>query len=202
MTSKIEFFLSIKSDCESTSSSICSGQSSASLFQDPFEGINQLIIAAKILEQNDKIIIKSQRSCLMDTEESNVTAVIEVAASSLPQTPPSTTSLIIESIKPQSIQNYFQCPLSSCRKVFKRKDNLKCHMRTHDPKRSRPFACSSCDRSYLRSIDLKRHIETLHEGIRDFQCDLCKKGFTRKEGLMAHLNRHKVKGEWKMDVDE
>ncbi len=84
----------------------------------------------------------------------------------------------------------FICPYSDCLKEFKRKDNLKCHIRTHNPNRYRPFGCHRCDKSYLRHIDLERHITTVHELKRNFVCDVCQKWFTRREGLLQHSKRH------------
>lgn len=84
----------------------------------------------------------------------------------------------------------FVCPLNGCDKAFKRKDNLKCHLKVHNPNRERPFACSDCDETYLRRVDLKRHIETVHEQATRHPCSKCNRTFTRKEGLYQHMRRH------------
>jgi uncharacterized Zn-finger protein len=83
----------------------------------------------------------------------------------------------------------FFCKVDGCDKEFKRKDNLKCHLKTHIPNRSRPFECQKCNRGYLRHVDLSRHIETVHLGVRKHFCQVCNKSFTRKEGLRIHSER-------------
>jgi uncharacterized Zn-finger protein len=88
-----------------------------------------------------------------------------------------------------SSQGPFFCKVDGCDKEFKRKDNLKCHLKTHIPNRSRPFECQKCNRGYLRHVDLSRHIETVHLGVRKYFCQVCSKSFTRKEGLRIHSER-------------
>jgi hypothetical protein len=83
----------------------------------------------------------------------------------------------------------FVCPVDGCGKVFNRKANLRAHKDTHNPNRARPFACLTCSKSYLRSIDLMRHIETTHNKTQKHICIDCGKSFTRKEGLRKHQER-------------
>ena len=83
----------------------------------------------------------------------------------------------------------FVCPVNSCNKEFTRKANCRAHMETHNPHRHRPFICSKCCKSYLRSIDLMRHIETSHEMTQKHCCKDCGRTFTRKEGLKKHKER-------------
>ncbi|THH23106.1 hypothetical protein EUX98_g8071 [Antrodiella citrinella] len=54
------------------------------------------------------------------------------------------------------------CP--TCRRAFARQFNLKTHQQTHDPNRSKPFACkhSGCGRAFSRKHDLTRHQTSLH----------------------------------------
>ena len=47
-------------------------------------------------------------------------------------------------------------------------------------------ACSYCEKSFGKKIDLTRHI-MLHTGERPFVCRFCAKGFTRKERLKFHI---------------
>ncbi|KAI9445070.1 hypothetical protein H4582DRAFT_1805696 [Lactarius indigo] len=55
-----------------------------------------------------------------------------------------------------------QCP--NCNRAFARAFNLKTHMDTHNPERSKPFICphSSCKRSFSRKHDLQRHRTAIH----------------------------------------
>ncbi|GBE78048.1 hypothetical protein BKA93DRAFT_722582 [Sparassis latifolia] len=56
----------------------------------------------------------------------------------------------------------YPCP--SCPRVFARAYNLKTHIQTHDPNRSKPYACyhKSCGRSFSRKHDLTRHLVSIH----------------------------------------
>ena len=48
--------------------------------------------------------------------------------------------------------------------AFARAYNLKTHIQTHDPNRSKPYAChhKSCGRSFSRKHDLTRHLVSIH----------------------------------------
>ena len=45
------------------------------------------------------------------------------------------------------------------------------------------YKCESCDKSYTKSYDLKKHIHTVHEGHKDYKCDSCDKSFTTLQTL-------------------
>lgn len=55
-----------------------------------------------------------------------------------------------------------QCP--NCPRAFARAFNLKTHMETHNPNRSKPYVCPhrSCARSFSRKHDLQRHRAAIH----------------------------------------
>ena len=83
----------------------------------------------------------------------------------------------------------FVCTFPGCGKEFTRKANRRAHIATHNPNRSRPFACLHCPKAYLRSVDLARHVEISHEKSSKHVCHDCRRSFTRKEGLQKHLDR-------------
>ncbi|PCH33366.1 hypothetical protein WOLCODRAFT_135083 [Wolfiporia cocos MD-104 SS10] len=62
----------------------------------------------------------------------------------------------------QDPKKKYQCP--SCPRAFARAYNLKTHIQTHDPNRSKPYAChhKSCGRSFSRKHDLTRHLVSIH----------------------------------------
>lgn len=56
---------------------------------------------------------------------------------------------------------------------------------------SRPFACSSCQKTFMRKRELDRHILT-HTGMKPFKCSKCDKSFGRKDKLVRHARIHDV----------
>lgn len=72
-----------------------------------------------------------------------------------------------------------------CKKVFKRKEHLMQHLKSHVG--LRPFKCEepSCNKSFSRKEHLLRHVVS-HTGKKMFSCDLCHKFFSRKDNLNKH----------------
>ncbi|KAI8643976.1 hypothetical protein BD408DRAFT_312486, partial [Parasitella parasitica] len=52
----------------------------------------------------------------------------------------------------------FECPLSSCGKIFKRLEHMKRHLRTHTMER--PYMCDLCGKRFSRSDNLAQHKKT------------------------------------------
>lgn len=72
-----------------------------------------------------------------------------------------------------------------CKKVFKRKEFLMQHLKSHIG--LRPFKCDepSCNKTFSRKEHLLRHVIS-HTGKKMFSCDVCKKLFSRKDNLNKH----------------
>lgn len=72
-----------------------------------------------------------------------------------------------------------------CKKIFKRKEFLMQHLKSHIG--LRPFKCDepSCKKSFSRKEHLLRHVVS-HTGKKMFNCDVCKKLFSRKDNLNKH----------------
>ncbi|KAI3328009.1 hypothetical protein HD806DRAFT_549872 [Xylariaceae sp. AK1471] len=51
----------------------------------------------------------------------------------------------------------FECAVPACKKVFRRKEHLTRHLKSHDTQLQ--YACHICGRRYARSDVLKRHVE-------------------------------------------
>ena len=49
-----------------------------------------------------------------------------------------------------------------------------------------PAQCPFCKKTFSKKANLKAHIANIHEGKRPFQCDICFETFAQK----AHLQRH------------
>lgn len=56
---------------------------------------------------------------------------------------------------------------------------------------SKNFPCQLCDKSYVRSHDLKRHQRAHHFGGQRFPCDLCTALFSRSDALKRHKKDRK-----------
>lgn len=72
-----------------------------------------------------------------------------------------------------------------CKKIFKRKEFLMQHLKSHIG--LRPFKCDepTCSKSFSRKEHLLRHVVS-HTGKKMFNCDVCKKLFSRKDNLNKH----------------
>lgn len=72
-----------------------------------------------------------------------------------------------------------------CKKVFKRKEFLMQHLKSHIG--LRPFKCDepTCNKSFSRKEHLLRHVVS-HTGKKQFNCDVCMKLFSRKDNLNKH----------------
>ncbi|KAI9103838.1 hypothetical protein DFS34DRAFT_300974 [Phlyctochytrium arcticum] len=55
------------------------------------------------------------------------------------------------------------------------------------PPKPRPYACTTCPKTFARNQDLKRHLVTHIPGYKPFRCDLCGTGFTRSDAVRRHL---------------
>lgn len=89
----------------------------------------------------------------------------------------------------------YQCP--QCPRAFARQFNLKTHMATHDPNRTKPHVChhAGCGRSFSRKHDLGRHLVSIHQdsehdnngavskrsGSEREWCDRCGRGWIKSE---------------------
>ncbi|KAI8837789.1 hypothetical protein BJ741DRAFT_603277 [Chytriomyces cf. hyalinus JEL632] len=87
----------------------------------------------------------------------------------------------------------FICPFPGCGKQFDRKFNFEKHCKTHDEHRPRNFVCHTCNKSFLRAYDLKRHTEA-HQDVEavgpEYQsrivCEHCGKRYSRPDALVRH----------------
>ena len=54
------------------------------------------------------------------------------------------------------------------------------------------FSCRKCDAAYSKIDDLKTHINSVHNGIYKFNCDVesCTAKFNRKRLFVSHMNGH------------
>ena len=54
----------------------------------------------------------------------------------------------------------------------------------------RPYVCEVCDRKFIRSTHLRRHMR-IHTGEKPFACHICGRRYARGDYLRAHINGHR-----------
>ncbi len=54
----------------------------------------------------------------------------------------------------------------------------------------RPFVCDVCDRKFIRSTHLRRHMR-IHTGEKPFACHICGRKYARGDYLRAHIQGHR-----------
>ena len=60
----------------------------------------------------------------------------------------------------------------------------------HTPESERQFKCNYCERRFVFKGHRDDH-ENSHTGNKPHVCERCGKGFTKRNNLSTHVNRHK-----------
>ena len=67
-----------------------------------------------------------------------------------------------------------------CSSLFKTKRQLKKHIESVHEGK-KPFKCNICDVSFSQKHNLETHVVSVHEGKKPFKCDKCDSSFTAKK---------------------
>ena len=84
-------------------------------------------------------------------------------------------------------QGQFFCSKPGCGKLFKLKNLLRRHEKTHSSERS--YNCDKCNKSFKTNSNLKSHL-TVHDADSKFFCDECGQQFKHRTSLAAHIRWH------------
>ena len=87
-----------------------------------------------------------------------------------------------------STEKNFVCDL--CQKGFKTIYELNYHKFTHTDQSKLPFKCDQCFKRFPFITRLKKHKESVHQGIKSHKCTLCDKAFKSHTDLRHHMNWH------------
>ena len=80
---------------------------------------------------------------------------------------------------------------SECGREYASLKLLKSHMRVHSKAyMEAKYTCDICGNEYRSNVSLQNHINTIHNGLRNFPCDICGKLFTRANTLRTHKKIH------------
>ena len=81
----------------------------------------------------------------------------------------------------------YKCDI--CEKMYIHKQQ---HLKNHIESSHQylKFKCPNCNKVFGLRKSLFRHIESVHQGKKHVQCDICKKNYTRKDYLVYHLKIH------------
>ena len=81
----------------------------------------------------------------------------------------------------------FQCSYDGCDKSYTNKGNLKRHIDTIH-KKIKNFECDKCEFKFYKKTKLKRHINSVHLKIKNFECDKCEYKCNTNTNLKRHIN--------------
>merc|ERR1719510_197686 len=54
-------------------------------------------------------------------------------------------------------------------------------------KKQENFCCNFCAKVFSRQSNLKRHVDSIHKGIKNYHCELCQMKFTALQNLQNHM---------------
>lgn len=67
-----------------------------------------------------------------------------------------------------------------CQKQFSRANLLQRHEKVHRDELR--YGCPSCEREFFTPEELEKHEEAVHKTVKPYQCNICSKRFTYKQG--------------------
>uniref|UniRef100_A0A182MTX9 C2H2-type domain-containing protein n=1 Tax=Anopheles culicifacies TaxID=139723 RepID=A0A182MTX9_9DIPT len=94
--------------------------------------------------------------------------------------------------------NAFEVSCPECALMFRTKQTLAQHMKTHTNQRT--HTCNTCGFSFKSHTHLNRHTKELHQGVQ-FQCEHCDTTYRRKDKLRMHVEKmHNIQTYFVCDI--
>lgn len=75
-----------------------------------------------------------------------------------------------------------------CGKILSTSYNLLIHRNIHAG--ARPYICPNCNKSFRSASGLNRHIRYVHDGVKNFACDVCGRHLASKASRDEHRRTH------------
>ncbi|XP_058464819.1 zinc finger protein 567-like isoform X2 [Malaya genurostris] len=95
-------------------------------------------------------------------------------------------------------KTYYKC--ADCGKQMKSPYTYQAHLRIHNGER--PFMCPHCQQAFRISQGLNRHVREVHQKLRAYKCEICKKGFGNSRNLSQHRLLHTNERTYSCDICE
>ncbi|KAG5207316.1 Specific RNA polymerase II transcription factor [Trichophyton interdigitale] len=102
---------------------------------------------------------------------------------------PSSQMALIGSMQPNILPTFNSGHAASLQQMYTHQHPQAHHMHglgPPGPQNDRPFRCDTCQQSFNRNHDLKRH-KRIHLAVKPFPCNYCDKSFSRKDALKRHI---------------
>ena len=77
-----------------------------------------------------------------------------------------------------------KCPAYECDFQTRRLKAMKEHQLTEH--NGRPYQCEKCGLAFLKQFNLKKHVDSVHLGVRGHMCDKCGQGFYKRAVMVRH----------------
>lgn len=103
---------------------------------------------------------------------------------------------VSDSMSPEK-ERLYECHY--CNGKFLSKYSVWRHIKRHflSMNQTKREQCSICGQSFSTQLNLRRHIQTIHEGLKPYACPICQKQFTSQHYVKTHMTHHKGERKFK-----
>jgi len=102
---------------------------------------------------------------------------------------PNRDKIMFRNVEIKPVEGGFVCSKCPNSYVYKLKHSLNTHIIRHHQDKSNWVPCEICGKQFMSPWALRLHMQ-LHENKKQFVCDICNKGFNRKNTLFTHKKFH------------